>query len=307
MVTISVVMAVYNGAEELDATIDSIEGQEERDFEVIAVDDGSTDATPAMLDAWAARDPRVRVLHQENRGLTRALIAGCEAARGRYLARQDCGDLSHPRRFALQRQLLDGNSELAFVSCWTAFVGPELEPLYETRGRTTGPVMILDPSQPWGTVDGPTSHPSVMMRRDAYEAAGGYREAFRAGQDWDLWYRLGALGKFQIVPEALVTARVSPNSISGSGRAAQQALAKLSLAAMRARQRGESDAELLSEAAAIRVVRRKTRCGEGRGLYAIGEALRRRGDPRGRRYLRRAVMRCPLLVKAWIRYAQSFL
>jgi glycosyltransferase involved in cell wall biosynthesis len=307
MALISVVMGVFNGAPTLGTTLDSILMQTQRDFECIVVDDGSTDDTPRILAAYAARDPRIRVIRQENTGLTRALITGCAEARGTYIARHDCGDTSESRRFALQARLLEENAELVFVSCWTAYVGPEGEPLYDVRGTgTAGPTAILDSSREWGVIDGPTHHGSVMMRRDAYQSAGGYRAAFAAGQDWDLWYRLAALGKFQIEPETLYTARITPDSISGGSRTAQQALATLSLAAMRARGRGEDDAEFVRQAAAVQVVRDKTACGEARGLYAIGEALRRRGDMRARRYLRRAMTRCPFLVKVWVRYAQSF-
>jgi GT2 family glycosyltransferase len=308
MATISAVMGVYNGASTLDATIESVLAQTERDFEFIVVDDGSTDDTPRLLAAYAARDPRIRVIRQENGGLTKALIAGCAAARGRYIARQDCGDTSDPGRFALQKELLDKNGELAFVSCWTAFVGPEGEPLFVTRGNgaASSAIEILDPAKEWGVVDGPTSHPSVMMRRDAYERAGGYRAAFVVGQDWDLWYRLAALGKLQVVQQVLYTASVTPDGISAGAREAQQALANLSRTAMLARLRGEGDEEIVRQAAAIAIVRKKTDRGRARGLYAIGEALRRNGDPRARRYFRRAIALCPYFVKAWVRYAQTF-
>lgn len=299
-------MSVYNGGEELRPTLESILAQTFPGFELVVVDDGSTDASGAILDETAARDRRVRVIHQENRGLTRALIAGCAAARGRYIARHDCGDRSDPRRLALQKQLLDENGDLVFVSCWTAYAGPEGEPLYETRGTSTAPVAILDASGEWGVVDGPTHHGSVMMRRDAYERAGGYRAAFAVGQDWDLWYRLAALGKFQIVPETLYTAAITPGSISGGARDAQQAIAKLSREAMLARLRGDSDAEIVRRAAAMPVTHDTSPCGKARGFYSIGEALRRNRDARSRRYFRRAIGLCPLLVKAWIRYAQSF-
>jgi glycosyltransferase involved in cell wall biosynthesis len=305
---VSIVMSVYNGEERLRDTLDSILAQSGVAFELIAVDDGSTDSSGTILDELAARDSRVRVLHQENRGLTRALIAGCAAARGQYIARQDCGDTSDPRRLALQKQLLNQNADVVFVSCWTAFVGPGDERLYESRGTGAGssPLFILDPTREWGVIDGPTCHPSVMMRRDAYERAGGYRAEFRVGQDWDLWYRLAALGKFQIVPEILYTAQINPRSISGGARGAQQTIAKLSLAAMRARMSGESDAAFVQRAAELHVTHDRSACGEARGFYAIGEALRRRRDVRARRYFRRAIARCPRLVKAWIRYAQSF-
>ena len=305
---VSVVMGVYNGEESLRATLNSILAQSGVDFELIAVDDGSTDSSGAILDELAARDSRVRVIHQENRGLTRALITGCAAARGRYIARQDCGDISDPRRLALQKQLMDQNADVVFVSCWTAFVGPGNEPLYESRGTGAGssPLAILDAAREWGVIDGPTCHPSVMMRRDAYERAGGYRAAFAVGQDWDLWYRLAAIGKFQMVPEMLYTAQVTPRGISGGARSAQQTIARLSLAAMRARMKGESDAAFIEQASAVRVTPDRSACGEARGLYAIGEALRRRRDVRARHYLRRAIGRCPQFVKAWVRYAQSF-
>src|SRR5438309_11131114 len=115
MPAISVVMGVYNGASTLAATLDSILGQTEGDFECIVVDDGSTDATAAVLDEYASRDPRIRVIRQANAGLTRALIAGCASARGTYIARHDAGDLSDARRFALQRRTLDADSSVAFV------------------------------------------------------------------------------------------------------------------------------------------------------------------------------------------------
>ena len=301
-------MGVYNGGEELRPTLDSILGQTGVGFELIVVDDGSTDATGAVLDQLAAHDARVRVIHQQNQGLTRALIAGCAEARGKYIARHDCGDTSHPGRLAAQRALLAENPDLVFVSCWTAYVGPEGEPLYEVRGSEAAakPMTILDPSREWGVIDGPTHHGSVMMRRDAYVRAGGYRSEFAAGQDWDLWYRVAAIGKFQIVQSTHYIAQITPGSISGGARAAQQELAKLSLAAMRARHEGKSEEMFLQQAAAVRPAHDSSPCGEARGLYAIGEALRRRRDPRARRYFRRAISLCPSLIKVWIRYAQSF-
>src|SRR5205823_3112993 len=138
-------------------------------------------------------------------------------------------DLSLPSRLAKQAAVLDAASDLAFVACWTEFVGPHLEHLYDSKGsgRAVEPMQVLDPAAEHGMLDGPSSHPSVMFRRDAYERAGGYRAEFYYGQDWDLWYRLAALGKFQMIPEALYRARVSPESISIEARKAQSALAEL--------------------------------------------------------------------------------
>jgi len=99
---VSVVMGVYNGAEHLEQTLASILSQEGCDLEFIVVDDGSTDDTGSILDAWAAQDKRLRVIHQQNTGLTRALIRGCAEARGEFIARQDAGDVSLPGRLDAQ-------------------------------------------------------------------------------------------------------------------------------------------------------------------------------------------------------------
>ncbi|HKS25560.1 MAG TPA: glycosyltransferase family 2 protein, partial [Thermoanaerobaculia bacterium] len=246
MSEVSVVMAVYNAGGGLAATVESVLTQRGVDFELIVVDDGSTDSSGALLDAIAARDPRVRVIHQENRGLTRALIAGCAAAQSAYIARQDAGDLSLPDRLQKQHAVISANPELAFVSCWTEVAGPDGEHLMvaKGRGRARTPVSILDPSERWGVIDGPTSHPSVMFSRDAYERAGGYRAEFYVGQDWDLWYRLAAVGKFQMIEEVLYVSRVGPNDLSSGAKPEQEQIALLSRAALDARLRGESDAEI---------------------------------------------------------------
>jgi hypothetical protein len=145
------------------------------------------------------------------------------------------------------------------------------------------------------------------MRREAYERAGGYRAAFAVGQDWDLWYRLAEQGEFQVVQEILYTASVTADGISAGARDAQRSLAGLSRSAMLARLRGESDDEIVRRAANVVVIRTKTACSKAQGLYAIGEALRRNSDRRARRYFRRAIALCPFFIRAWVRYAQTFM
>src|SRR5262245_31636274 len=103
---VSVVMSVYNGASHLAATIDSILSQEEVELEFIVVNDGSTDGSGDILDRYALQDGRVRVTHQGRAGLTRALIAGCEIAKGKFIARQDAGDFSFPSRLKSQAAVL---------------------------------------------------------------------------------------------------------------------------------------------------------------------------------------------------------
>lgn len=305
--SISVVMGVFNAASGLTATLDGILGQRDAGFEVVIVDDGSTDETAAIVDAYAARDPRVRVIHQENRGLTRALIAGCASARGKFIARHDAGDTSVPDRLAKQYALLAANRELAFVSSWTELVGPEGESLMIAKGtgRAREPVSILDQGEQWRVIDGPAHHGSVMFSRAAYERAGGYRAEFYVGQDWDLWYRLAALGKFQMIEEVQYVARLTPNDLSVTAKDQQEQIAAISRAAVDARLRGEDDSAIVARAAGIRPPAKRSRYRRAAGLYFIGEALRRNGDPRARRYFKQAVAASPFYWRAWLRWAQS--
>ena len=97
---VSIVMSVYNGACYLRAAVESVLDQQGVSFEFVVVDDGSTDESGAILDEYATRDPRLRVIHQQNTGLTQALIRGCSEARGEFIARQDADDVSLPGRLA---------------------------------------------------------------------------------------------------------------------------------------------------------------------------------------------------------------
>ncbi|MFZ1576355.1 MAG: glycosyltransferase family 2 protein, partial [Chromatiaceae bacterium] len=220
---VSVIMSVYNGESSLTATLDSVLAQKGVVFEFIVVDDGSTDGGGAMLDDYARRDERVRVIHRENRGLTRALMRGCAAARGQYIARQDAGDLSLPGRLARQFAFLESNPEVVLTACGSRFVGPAGEPLYEViqqGDELQRGLEQLDSKR----VRGPSHHGSVMFRRATYQAVGGYRPEFRVAQDLDLWMRLAEVGGCVAVPEVLYQACWQAGSISHLRRE-QQVLA----------------------------------------------------------------------------------
>jgi len=305
---VSVVMSVYNGAEHLRASVASVLAQEGVDLELVVVDDGSTDASAKMLDEIAAADPRVRVLHQGNRGLTHALIRGCAEAKGSYIARQDAGDCSLEDRLCLQYAALEADKALSFVSCWTEFCGPREEFLSSSKGtgRAVSPTSIISGEGEHLIVDGPSCHGSVMFRRERYEYSGGYRRQFFFGQDWDLWYRLAECGKFQMVPKVLYRARVAPDSLSGKHRDAQNAIGRLARQALLSRMRGQGDDDVLNLAAQIRPgtdcrYSARTRAD---GLYFIGEQLRRNGDERAAAYLRDAARAAPFDLRSWVRLAQ---
>jgi glycosyltransferase involved in cell wall biosynthesis len=306
---ISVVMGVYNGVR-MRETMESVLSQEGVSLEFIVIDDGSTDGSAIVLDNYALYDPRVRIVHQENQGLTRALITGCESARGKYIARQDAGDISLPNRLSLQKAFLDQHEDCAFVSCWTTAIGPKDEYLFtrKGRGRASSPISILSKREDkWVAIDGPTHHGSVMFRRDAYVKAGGYRAAFYYAQDWDLWYRLAALGTFAMVEQVLYRGRITPDSISSLHRDQQVAYARLSLKAIALRLAGHSDAAPVEEA--VRLLPRKPhvirRSDQGRAMYFIGKGLADNNDPRATRYFLNAISSNPFLFRAWWSAAKS--
>ena len=309
---VSVVMSVFNGVGHVKRTLESILSQQGCAFEFIVVDDGSTDNTGQMLDEWAARDSRLRVIHQENMGLTRALIKGCLEAKGEFIARQDAGDISLPGRLKEQASALHDNNRLAFVSCGTRYVGPDGEFLYQNTGSglARSPINIIDVKQKHGVLDGPSHHGSVMFRRDKYLQAGGYREQFYFGQDWDLWYRLGMTGKFLMLPSTLYEARVGLGDISSSNKQMQEELAELSLQSLKLRVAGKSDDEVLRQASLIRPQgsRRASRGRIARGAYFLGECLRRNGDiAKARYYFWQTIKDNPMHLKAWLRLGQSML
>jgi glycosyltransferase involved in cell wall biosynthesis len=302
-------MSVYNGAQYLSESVESVLSQKNIDFEFIIVNDGSTDESNRILDEYARIDNRIKLFSQENQGLTKALIRGCSEAKGTYIARHDAGDISLPDRLRLQRDALDTDPQLAFVSCWTEFHGPAGEFLFLSRGtgKAAEPAYILSLNEKKGTIDGPSHHGSVMFRSDAYREVGGYRKEFYFGQDWDLWYRLAMKGKFQMIPQILYRADVTPASISGIYREAQEKLAFFSYTALLKRIARRNDEDILRKAALIRPVadERTSQKAKAAWLYFIGECLRRNGDKRSLAYLKKSFRTNPLYARTWIRLVQA--
>ncbi|MCA8993423.1 MAG: glycosyltransferase family 2 protein [Planctomycetaceae bacterium] len=308
--TVSVVMSAYNSSAHVRQSVQSVLDQTFRDFEFVIVNDGSTDDTPTILDEIASRDGRVRVIHQENAGLTQALIRGCDEARGQYIARQDDDDWSHPQRFELQVQVLKGNPDICMVSCNTEYVGPNGESL---QTFTCEPNTDQATHQLLYERKGPPAHGSVMFRRETYITAGGYRPQFYFGQDSDLWLRMGVLGKLNYVQEVLYRAQRSPVSTSGAMAAYQKRFGWLGHDCHLARLAGEPETAFLDEADAlvseVRIVRESKRSG-GAALemtYLIGSQLVTNGDVRARGYLWNVIRRRPWHMKAWVRIVQSYL
>ena len=307
---VSVVMGVYNGGERLVETVRSIRAQTLQDWELILVDDGSTDPDHVRrATACEADDPRIRIVRTPRAGLTRALIRGCESSTATYIARIDVGDVMLPDRLERQVDALDRWPEVVLTSCWTEVCGPQWEPLYEVRGRPTpdGGARVVPEAIGPNLLNGPTHHGSVAFRRLAYQAAGGYRAAFYYGQDWDLWYRMLANARLYIVPAALYRCRLLPDGISARQRRRQERIGRCSLDAFNRRRRGEDDAPSLARAARVRprLVADAPAKPSAEGLYLVGALLWRRRDARCRAYFMRAMKCNPFYWRSYLGWWRS--
>jgi len=207
---VSVVMSVYNGAATLDEAIQSIRQQSFGDFELVIVDDGSTDATPAILQRHADDDPRLVLLAHANRGLTRSLNRGIAAARADLVARQDADDLSQPDRLLRQVAVMDQQPDVVLLGTgWLEATPAGLLPSRPVDRRALGRSVFLH---------NPFPHTSAMFRREAWQAVGGYDETFETSQDFELWMRLAERGPIDMLDEPLVVRRLQANSISNRKR-----------------------------------------------------------------------------------------
>ena len=300
--SVSVVMSVYNGAATLAATMDSVLAQEGVDFEFIVVNDGSTDGSGAILDDYARCDDRVRVIHQDNTGLTRALIRGCAEARGKYIARQDAGgDISLPERLVRQFAFLEANSDVVMTSCATRFIGPENEFLYDIVQQSDELRQGLEQLR-IDRVRGPSHHGSTMFRQVAYQAVGGYRPEFRVAQDLDLWMRLVEIGSCIATPEVLYQACLTLGTISHMHRSEQLKVANIILQCATIR-RSNGDEKLtlqqfMRNNRKVRWLSIPRSLQNARFYYFVGSLLRLKQPARARIYYQHAL-------KSWFLYPRA--
>lgn len=201
---VSVLLPVFDAVEFLPACIESLRRQRFREFEVVAVDDGSSDGSSDLLDEWARADQRVRVLHREHEGLVAALNAGFAACRAALVARLDADDVAHPRRLERQISYLEQHPEVDVVSCLVrSFPWQTVAQGFRLYEAWLNGLVTNDGMAGERFVESPLAHPSAMFRKDVVSAAGGYRD-LDWPEDYDLWLRLFESGhRFVKVPELL--------------------------------------------------------------------------------------------------------
>lgn len=212
---VSVLLPCRNAAAFLHSCITSLEAQTFRDFEVIAVNDSSTDETPHILSIWAQQDPRVRVVDTGSSGLVNALNAGIREARCPLIARMDADDLAYPRRFEKQVRAFDVEPELVACGTHVRYFPREIVRdgalRYETWLNSLVEPQHIERDM---FVECAIAHPTLMVRAEALRAVGGYRDRGWP-EDYDLVLRLySRRSRMRNIPDVLLDWRERPDRFS---------------------------------------------------------------------------------------------
>ncbi len=216
---VSVVMPVYNGEQYMQQTMDSILSQTFPDFEFLIVNDGSTDGTAVILDEYAAKDSRVVVVHQENRGKVATRNVLCALTRGKYVAVTDSDDISFPKRLELEVAFMEDHPEVGVVGTWTDVIdqnGKVTKTLYHPQSSDFAAWLLY--------FRNPISHSSALIRRTAGEEVGWYRDF--ASDDYDLWSRISARHAIANIPKVLVQYRMWAGNFTLTHEGAEEATAR---------------------------------------------------------------------------------
>ena len=186
---VSVLLPVHNAAGTLKRAVDSMLGQGFGDFELLLVDNASTDDTPAITQSLAAADSRVRLLQESKQGISFALNHGLRHARGRYVARMDADDVSLPGRLQKQVDFMEQHPPVGLVGGLVEFHSdlPDAQG-YAEYVRQLNTWQTPDELYRYRFVESPFAHPSVLFRRELIEQFGFYTEA-EEPEDYELWLR----------------------------------------------------------------------------------------------------------------------
>jgi len=209
---VSVLMSCYNANRWLREAIESILAQTLASFELILVDDGSTDETANIIQHYREQDRRIIALFKKNTGLTDSLNLGVGRARGKWIARQDADDVCERTRLEEQVAFARSHPDVVLLGAACQEVNEHgfVVKRHSYPSDHDHLVQHLKRMQRF------FPHSSAVFRRDTLQAAGCYNAFFRKSQDWDLWLRLSERGKVACLPRCLVSVRRHPEQITNS-------------------------------------------------------------------------------------------
>lgn len=207
---VSVLLPTLNEADTVGRALESLADQMYDDFEVVVIDDGSTDGTVEVVRRAGTELPALKLIERtDERGIASALNRGLEAARGEFVARQDADDRSHPDRLQRQVEYLDAHPEVALVG--TGVHQVEADGTYRNRRH-----VYEDPPDRVYRTKSPFVHGTVLMRTGAVRSVGGYDELFPTSEDRDLWLRMRREYQLRNVDEPLYWLQLSGESAYAS-------------------------------------------------------------------------------------------
>lgn len=205
-------MAVRNEEDWLDETLQSIAGQTYKNFELLVMDDGSTDRTPEILEKFAKNDPRIKIFRQENKGNAESRNTLVRHAASSLIANMDGDDLAYPERLEVQLEYMQKHPETVLLSTYARIL--------EISGRSKPRMSTAfeeDELNRWYlSVIPPFIHSSVMYRKEAFLQAGGYRPDEYPAEDYGLWVRMKSLGKINTAPRLLTEYRFHRKGVSAN-------------------------------------------------------------------------------------------
>jgi glycosyltransferase involved in cell wall biosynthesis len=208
---VSVVMSVYNDESYIREAVESILNQSFKDFELIIINDGSTDRTREILSSYT--DERIRLFDQENRGLTISLNRGLSLAKGSYIARMDGDDISELDRFSEEVRFLEQNKKIGLVGTYAYRIDEKGRIVSLSKYKTTTEEIREDL---W--VDCSFCHSSVMFRKICTEEVGMYREKVGPSEDYDLWFRIAERFDVANLPVPLQKFRINSQGVTVARR-----------------------------------------------------------------------------------------
>ena len=213
MPKLSVLLPVRNGEGSLQCALDSLWQQSLPDFEVVVVNDGSTDGTVRLLESCT--DTRLRILQQGPKGIAAALNKGLTHCRAPFVARMDADDVAHPQRLEKQWGFMQQHPEVDVLGCRVAFGGEEvLSKGYALYVQAINELLTHEQMWMRRFWDAPLAHPSVMFRKETILRAGGYSED-PLPEDYELWLRLFERGcHFAKLPDVLLHWNDHPGRLS---------------------------------------------------------------------------------------------
>lgn len=233
---ISVIMPVRDGARWLGEAITSIQDQTLSDFELIIIDDGSSDESPSIIEERSLKDPRIRAIRQERLGLVSALNRGLAESRGQFIARLDADDRALPHRLEHQSQYLKNHPRIGLLGTWANQIDEHgsLKGSLKPPTKTEQLVSLLARTNPF-------LHSSIMARKAIMQKVGFYRAVFEGAEDYDLWIRMSEVTNIENLPEFLLDYRVHPANVSYTTRVRQLFSTRLAQRAAQSRRATSHD------------------------------------------------------------------